>query len=379
MQHVICSHLVNQKSFPTTPVSHSSAVLSSPADQLASPSNECLVSASSSSSSSSPLCIQTSNHSPKLPHSSRQTPSPFHSPAINLPAPSKNHTPSPPCELPVTLAKHSKADENASDHSSSHLLSLLGEDSSSISSVSLPFTPDAVEKPLANSSSVLMKVDKATQEIRVEENLEEEEKLNLLPPVSNGETNKDNDMETSHERNEQEQQLEEDSKSGRKMSQKKDSSSVNESDSDDFWASGSIDDLPLPEENNEKREKQNEAKEEENEERKEAEKEETEEAEMLEEKKETEDKEKLEEEETDEEEMEDVVIQDHISIVQHMLHSLNDRLRKDREEAKYLYMDGSPTDGMKGLIVSSKVLTAVLTRYLLLLTISSFFLTQGQW
>ena len=137
---------------------------------------------------------------------------------------------------------------------------------------------------------------------------------------------------------------------------------MNESDSEDFWASSPVDDLPLPEEKNEKKEKQNKRNEEKVEEEKaEMAEQKTEVAEEEEETDEEEtDEEEADEEEADEEEMERA--RDHFSTVKHMLRSLNDRLRKDREEAKYLYMDGSPTDGMKGLIVSSKVLTAVLTR-----------------
>ena len=108
-----------------------------------------------------------------------------------------------------------------------------------------------------------MKVDKKTQEIKVEESLEEkvvngqEEVLNS--PVSNEET-----RETNGERGDKEiKQVEGYSKSVTEMSQKKDSTSVssmNESDSEDFWASSPVDDLPLPEEKNEKKEKQNKEK-----------------------------------------------------------------------------------------------------------------------
>ena len=102
---------------------------------------------------------------------------------------------------------------------------------------------------MTNSSPVLMKVDKKTQEIKVEESLEEkvvngqEEVLNS--PVSNEET-----RETNGERGDKEiKQVEGYSKSVTEMSQKKDSTSVssmNESDSEDFWASSPVDDLPLP-------------------------------------------------------------------------------------------------------------------------------------
>ena len=50
------------------------------------------------------------------------------------------------------------------------------------------------------------------------------------------------------------------------------------------------------------------------------------------------------------------------AVVCSLLQSINHRLRSDREEAKYLYSDPSPTDDMKAMIVKSKVVNSLLTR-----------------
>lgn len=111
--------------------------------------------------------------------------------------------------------------------------------------------------------------------------------------------------------------------------------------SDDFWASttcGPTNDLPLPEDVDKEREKET-AKEEEHK------------------------KNKAENTASCDVGCGVPTAHDHSRIIQCMLRSLNDRLQQDRDEARYLYMDHSPTDSMTGLIVRSKVLAAVLTRF----------------